>query len=213
MSAELTVQCHPRWLWKFNALLQKGVRVRCLANQNLMEMLKEDFHLEDDYISQRIQTITLDGRPVDDPGCVIVLNGATLAISGAMPGLVGATLRKGGFYAAMRGTISYCASDMEIPKPQAGMITVKLFNLILKDLAAAFLSRGIGMAGMELVPLLDDCLTLPVEEFGPVVQSGDILDWSAVRESYLEMALLFVTVKPTLSTGNRREHPQSISGV
>lgn len=194
MTDELTVQCHLRWLWKFNTLLQKGVQVKCRVNQSLLALLKEDFQLDSHYISERIQTITLDGQPVDDPATAIVLPGSTLAVSGAMPGLVGATLRKGGYYAAMRSTISYIGSDKKKQEIQAGLVTVKLFNLILKDLAPAFLTRGIGVAGSEIVSLLDEGLELPPDEFGPVAREGKVLDWQTVREKYLKMELIFIRI-------------------
>lgn len=197
MFPELTIQCHPKWLWKFNALLQKGVTIQCLTNRSLMLLLKEDFHLDDNYIHHRIQTITIDGRPVDDPASAMIPNGTTLAISGAMPGLVGATLRKGGYYAAMRETISYASHDKATRKTQVGFVIIKLFNLILKDLAEAFLRRGIGITGKALVALMDEGMTLSADQFGPVAEAGDVLEWATVREHYLDMALVSVVVKPT----------------
>lgn len=193
MFPELTMHCHPRWLWKFNPLLQKGVKIRCRTNRSLMALLRDDCHLDDDYIRQRIQTITLNGRPVDDPANVMVPDGVTLAISGAMPGLVGATLRKGGYYAAMRSTISHKGGSTKATTEE-GLVTVKLFNLILKDQAAAFLSRGIGVAGKTLVPLLDDLMAMPADEFGPVTLDDEQLQWPAWRNACRKEPLVFVLV-------------------
>ena len=49
----------------------------------------------------------LDGKPVDDIGAALVQDGSTLALSAAMPGLVGATLRRGGAYSSFRSAITY----------------------------------------------------------------------------------------------------------
>ncbi len=194
MALELSLTCHHRWLWIFNLLLQKGVKVRCLTHRCLMDLLAEDFQMPRDYIIRRIQTITLDGRPVDDPATAVIQPDTTLSISGAMPGLAGATLRMGGHLAAMRSGISYCSTGTEPVRMQAGLITIKLFNLILKDQGPAFLSRGIGVSGAELVPLLDEGMAKPSDEFGPLADVDGILDWPAVRESYRELPLVFITI-------------------
>jgi len=44
--------------------------------------------LDEDYVTQRISTIFLDGKPVDDIDTLLVRDGAVLSLSAAMPGLV-----------------------------------------------------------------------------------------------------------------------------
>jgi len=83
---------------------------------------------------------------VDDVGTARVENGSTLALSAAMPGLVGITLRKGGFYASLRNTISYSKTEASIVK-DAGEINLKLFNMIANELGPAFLENGIMVDG------------------------------------------------------------------
>ena len=56
---------------------------------------------------EKIQSIMLDGKPVDDIGSAMIHDGSVLALSAAMPGLVGATLRRGGAYASFRSAITY----------------------------------------------------------------------------------------------------------
>lgn len=191
MPPELTIHCSSRWLWKFNTLLQKGVRVTCTTQRSLMAVLEEDLHLDEDYIRRRIQTITLDNQPVDDPATALVPDGATLSISGAMPGLVGAILRTGGYYAAMRDSISCATCDTAGNVTHSGHITVKLFNLVLKDQAAAFLCRGFSASGSVLVPVLDELMALPD---GPAVRLDPALDWASMRDSYLKAAWVHASV-------------------
>jgi hypothetical protein len=84
----------------------------------------------------------LNGKAVDNAETAYIQDNATLALSAAMPGLVGATFRKGGTYAAMRNTISYNA---EIPDKDKGeaRVKLKLFNMVLKELGPIFLTNGV----------------------------------------------------------------------
>jgi len=120
-------------------------RVGC----SIKTLLCQQLGLSPEYLEKRIQTIFLDGRPVDDVNSATIKQGSTLALSAAMPGLVGATLRKGSYYASMRSQISY--REMTTSKsPHEGMILLKLFNLILKELGPAFLKQGIRINGKDL---------------------------------------------------------------
>ncbi|MFC1662292.1 hypothetical protein ACFL3S_12715, partial [Gemmatimonadota bacterium] len=78
--------------------------------------------------------------------------GAVLALSGAMPGLVGATMRRGGYYSRMREGISHSGSDAaggtaagEAEEADRGgegnLVIVKLFNRPLADLAETLAAR------------------------------------------------------------------------
>ena len=71
-----------------------------------------------------------------------------------MPGVVGATLRKKGHYASMRGQISHgIESSPETGKN--GRVTVKLFNLIAKELGAELLEYGIKINGVDFKRFID----------------------------------------------------------
>jgi hypothetical protein len=59
-----------------------------------------------------------------------------------MPGLVGATFRKGGYLAAFRGTITHQRADTVI-EDSGGAVTIKLFNLLPKEIGLTFLKRGV----------------------------------------------------------------------
>jgi len=92
-------------------------------------------------VSGRITTIFLNSKAVDKAGTAVIRDNDVLALSGAMPGLVGATMRSGGYYAAMRGAMTY-SDDRVIPVGQRGVITLKLFNLLLAELGPRLLLRG-----------------------------------------------------------------------
>jgi hypothetical protein len=133
----------------FFPLLQQGFMVKVQVDCTIKTLLCQQLGLNPEYLQTRIQTIFLDGRPVDDVNSATVMEGATLALSAAMPGLVGATLRKGSYYASMRSQISY--REMATSKsPHKGMILLKLFNLILKELGPTFLKQGVWINGKDI---------------------------------------------------------------
>ncbi len=134
---------------RFFQILQKGFVIKAQVGCNVMDLFCEQFGLRPEYFEERVQTIFLDGNPVDDVHSAIVKAGSHIALSGAMPGLVGAVLRKGGFYASMRREISH----REKGKPESrrdGMVFVKIFNILLKELGPAFLGKGIWVKGNEM---------------------------------------------------------------
>jgi hypothetical protein len=59
-----------------------------------------------------------------------------------MPGFVGAALRKGGFYAAMRSEITH-VKEQQYDTSVDGLFTLKLYNLLLPEIGPLFLSSGI----------------------------------------------------------------------
>ena len=133
----------------FYQLLGHGFSMNVQTGCSVKDLLCYQFGISEEYLDERIKTIFLNARVVDDASSATVNEGATLALSGAMPGLVGAVLRSGGYYAPMRSQISY---DPKIPSTEAkaGKITLKLLNLIVKELGPAFLEQGIWFNGAKL---------------------------------------------------------------
>lgn len=126
----------------FFPLLQRGVTVPATVGCTLRSMLCDQFAIPADYVTDRITTIFLDNRPVDDLDHTTMQNGSRLTLSAAMPGLVGATMRRGGFYAALRQGISH-AADSGTSANSSGTIRLKLFNLLLSELGPLILARGL----------------------------------------------------------------------
>jgi hypothetical protein len=123
-------------------LLQRGIVVKAPVNCTIRDFLNGQLKLSSDYIENRISTILLNGKPVDNIDKATLKNGDTLALSAAMPGLVGTTLRKGSFYAAMRDGITY-HENAETASQCEGMVTLKLFNMVAKELEPLLLEDGI----------------------------------------------------------------------
>jgi len=126
--------------------------VNAQVGSTIKSLLCQQFGLSPEYLENRIQTIFLDGKPVDNVDSATVKQGSTVALSAALPGLAGATLRRGGYYAPMRSQISH--REEAAPEPHhEGMIFLKLFNLLLKELGPSFLKRGIWVKGKDLSDL------------------------------------------------------------
>jgi hypothetical protein len=132
----------------FFCLLQRGFRVATRVGISVESILTREFGLDKDSLD-RIQTVFLDGKAVDDLESSFVKDGSVLALSAAMPGLVGATLRRGGYYAGLRSQIT-SSETPEYIRPKQGLITLKLFNLLIRALGPVFLKRGILVEGKVL---------------------------------------------------------------
>ena len=125
----------------FYYLLQSGFGFKIRVGLSVEATLTQEFGLSQDHL-EKIQTIFLDGKAVDDLESSMVRDGSVLALSAAMPGLVGATLRRGSYYAAMRSQIT-AAQTQDTAVSKEGMVTVKVFNILLSELASIFLCKGI----------------------------------------------------------------------
>jgi hypothetical protein len=137
----------------FFPILQKGVTVPVTIGCTLKSLLSDQFAIPADYVTDRITTVFLNNRPVDDLDRAIVQDGARVTLSAAMPGLVGATMRRGGFYAALRQGISHVV-DSGSAAGEDGTVRVKLFNLLLAELGPLVLARGLILEQGELADLL-----------------------------------------------------------
>ena len=127
----------------FSPLLQKGFLVEVPNGCTIKTLLCDHFRVDENYLENRVKTIFLDGKPVDDLDRAIVSNGSVLALSAAMPGLVGSTLRRGGVLAGFRSSITYQQVDATSHSSGGAQILIKLFNLVVNELGPVFLNEGI----------------------------------------------------------------------
>jgi len=131
---------------KLVGLLTPSFSVRVRVGIDLKTFVCQELGVHAAYFDERIQTIFLDSKPVDDVTTALVHDGSVLALSAAMPGLVGATFRKGGQYSWMRQSISHTGDDKR-GQTTDGWVSVKLFNMVLKELGPGFLEQGIWING------------------------------------------------------------------
>ena len=126
---------------RLSPLFQKGFRVEIETGCTLESLLRDQWELSPEYVQERISTLFLNGKPVDDISTATVTEGAVLALSSAMPGLVGAVMRRGGFFSSLRDGITY-RENVKDGRIRRGIITVKLFNLLIEEIGPRFLMRG-----------------------------------------------------------------------
>ncbi|MGM0664822.1 MAG: hypothetical protein ACQET7_11640 [Thermodesulfobacteriota bacterium] len=126
----------------FTPLLMEGVELEADLGCSVRALLCDQLGLDSEYVNERIQTVFLDGRPVDRLDHAVVTDGSVLALSAALPGLLGATLRKDGVYASLRQGITHVESPAACGKGR-GLVTIKAFNVLLRELAPALFQSGV----------------------------------------------------------------------
>jgi hypothetical protein len=133
--------CPPnKAMGRMNLLLSQGLRLSAPVGLTLGQLLRDHLGLNAHYVENRIQTAFVNGRAVDRFDELFIQDGDVIALSAAMPGLVGATLRKGGFYAGLRADISQ--TDEKTGQSAAdGFVVIKLFNQIAAEIGPQLLAR------------------------------------------------------------------------
>lgn len=134
---------------RFLPMLAEGFFLKGPGGRTVEGFLVESAAIPMAYLKERVQTVFLDGRALDDFGTARVTDGATLALSAAMPGLAGAVLRRGGVYAPLR---RQDITEAQTPTAVAGgiLVTLKLFNMIARELGPKFLKEGVLVPGARL---------------------------------------------------------------
>jgi len=203
----LSLIAEPKLFEQFLQLLQKGVKVRARIGSTVLSFLCDDLGTSPEYVDKRIQTLFLNGKAIDNPDTALLTENSTLALSAAMPGVLGATLRKGGRYARMRSEISYEEQSQRIAVHE-GIVLLKLFNLLPAEVGPAVLARGIWLKGEELTQFLKE---LPDEVVGLCREArldGQSVDLKGFVEKSSQYEMLLVKIQSASSTaGNRRENP------
>ena len=178
----------------FSQLLQSGFWIKGNVGCSVKAFLCGQFGLSPEYLEKRIQTIFLNGDAVDDVEKAVVEDRVTLSLSAAMPGLAGAVLRKGGYYAAMREQIS-CKEEQSSFSGQPGKVLVKLFNIPLQELGPIFLEHGIWVESDKL----RDVLKARADDFQrgcrEVIADGGQLEFKQLLEMDWGSGDIFLEVK------------------
>jgi len=186
----------------FFPLLQQGVLVRANLGVSVRKILCEQLGVSSKYLDERINTIFLNGSPVDEVDTAVVAEGSTLGLSAALPGFVGAALRKGGFYSRMRMEITH--SGMERPREvAAGFFVLKLYNMVLHELGPFFLDAGFWMSAEDLIGFL----SARPERFWDGFKRGNLdgrhVDSQTIRDHEWSKGrrVVFLTVKASPAEG------------
>jgi hypothetical protein len=181
--------------------LQKGVYIPSVEGKTLYAFITEDCGISDEYISEKIKTILIDGGPVDDIFNTKIHDGGSCALSGAMPGIVGAMMRMGSPYAAMRDSITVKPDKTDSSKKEI-KLGLKLFNMVLSDRGNDFLKRGVLIEKdrvLELFQRHGDALSSGCSEVGV---NGAICGQKQLASGELKFTDKFVILKVEIDSEN-----------
>ncbi len=142
-------------LTELHGLLQEGVLLEVPEGCNVLEVLIREMGLDQEFVEQRIQTVFLNSKPVDNLEKSFIHDGDVVAVSAAMPGLVGAVMRRGGKLSSLRNGISACQEDgpCENSNCQA-QVRIKFFNLLLAEIGEELLQEGVLVQDARLQEVL-----------------------------------------------------------
>lgn len=184
------------------ALLAKGFSVQTQIGRTLFDLLCGQLGIDTDYLKNRVQTLFLNSSAVDDAEKTIVTDGDVVALSAAMPGLVGATLRKGGFYAKLRHGISHQAKDTNEIDQQIGTVAIRLFNIVAKELGPAFMEKGVMVDDRALRSFLNMARSVLTSPVYTLAMDGEEIALQALLENDRLTQSVRLTI---MSAGDNRE--------
>jgi hypothetical protein len=155
-SPRMTLTLTGPQLGAFRGLFQLGVAVPAETLGSVLDFLTDELCIEPSYVAGRITTVFLDGQVVDGLETAVLCPGSRLALSAALPGLVGATFRRSGIYAAMRASITRGAEhpDSDASPTAEQLVHVKLFNLLIDEVGPILLRHGIVVSREEALAAL-----------------------------------------------------------
>jgi hypothetical protein len=155
-------------------LMHNGCYVKVECGKTMRDLLCEQFQIPFEYVRKDIKVIFLEFSPVDNIETAIIKDGATLALSAAMPGLVGAAMRRDGDLTWLRSSITYQEGESDHQVGQ-GLIQIKLFNRVMADLGESFLRRGVYVKSKYLSEFLTRFTPEFWKEFGTISKNQDTI--------------------------------------
>ena len=151
-SATVTLSVTPKSLHLFTTVLQSGIEIKTNTATDMGMFLCQLPGFTADYISSTVETIFLNGTPVDDVTQPFTGDAPVLALSAAMPGLAGAIFRKNSIHSALR---TQTASQEQLnDSAKAITVTLKLFNSIAKECGPFLLKAGITIKASKFFTFL-----------------------------------------------------------
>jgi hypothetical protein len=183
-AAVLSLVVQPEYVQRFVCFFTEGVTLPITTGGTLQETVCEQLGVDAEYFEARIQTIFLNFKAVDEPEKTLVKDGAIIALSAAMPGLVGATMRKGGTYAVLRSSISFSEIGEDIER-RRGWITLKLLNMVGRELGPLLLANGVYVMAERVASFLKTRLAELKNEGCEVTLNGKAVSWEQVVDMKL----------------------------
>ncbi len=153
-ASKVELSFYPGTLKKLTALLQSGFYEKSPYGQPIGVFLKNLPGFTPSYIAEEIQTIFLNGTPVDDLETPLVTDNSVIALSAAMPGLAGAIFRRNSLHAALRRTPP--VSNTQEQHTDTISTKLKLFNSVGKERGPDLFTRGVNVTTLTLSNYLQE---------------------------------------------------------
>ena len=170
---QLQLKLRPAGFRLLAPLMGAGFGVRISEPVTLDVFLRESLGCSLEYIEKELQTVLVDGRAVDRFEEVWVADGSVVALSAAMPGLVGTTLRRGGHLAAMRKEISAAGQANRPDHTSEGMVRVKLFNVVARQIGPRLMDCGVWLDGGRIADIASFILAANAELIPAATWNGN----------------------------------------
>ena len=179
-------------LGRLVTILSRGCFVRVVTGSTVRQLLVEQFHVDPGYLEREIKIVFLDSSPVDDLDAAVVRDGATLALSAAMPGLVGAAMRRDG-PSWLRASITHHETTLARPVAE-GFVFLKLFNQVMQDLGGGFFRRGVYVEAPALAAFFERMderfwQACPVDFNHATLTPGALVEQLAGRAPWLRLSV------------------------
>ncbi len=176
-------------------LLQSGMILECEKGVAVGIFLSELPGFDMAYISDRIQTIFLDGNAVDDLETPMNSTTTVLALSAAMPGLAGAIFRRKSLYAALRNKKdNNISSTTTLEKID---VRLKLFNMIALEKGPDLLKKGGVFVGSALLDFFSNRQSL-LEDIHSIYLGDKTVPANEVQNALISDQKYFVTIHSQL---------------
>lgn len=177
-------------------LAREGFGVEVTAGCSLRATLADDLGLGRECVETRIQTVFMDGSPVDDIDTDFARPGCVLALAGALPGVAGIAMQRGSRIGVYREGITHQVEQQTKQQashpvwqdaaasapPRPLHLTLKLFNSVAVECLAQVLRHGVELRAGRLAELLD-------ERPEALARAGFELDGAAYSRAELADAL------------------------
>lgn len=189
------LQVQPQSFHLFTTVLQSGIEIKTSEHVEMGAFLCELPGFTPDYITSTVETIFLNGTPVDDLHTHFSGEKPVLALSAAMPGLAGAIFRKNSIHSALRTrtNVDACRGGSN----DSITVTLKLFNSIAKTQGIFLLDQGVDIRAEKLHKFLDQREQL-YDSITQITLNGEYVAGEALAAVLEDLSLIRLRVK----TGN-----------
>lgn len=176
----------------FTTVLQSGIEIKTTTATDMISFLCQLPGFTADYISHTVETIFLNGTPVDDISLPLTGNAPVLALSAAMPGLAGAIFRKNSIHSALRTKTT--SQEDESDSGKTITVHLKLFNSIAKERGPILLETGITIKATKLLTFLHQRAGL-CDYITDIELDNEVVNVATLLDNLSEFQTIYLKVK------------------